>query len=290
MLKNNLKNISFECFLTNIRPQDTILASSLLDQIATFAKCKLRMTSENIPVINGMTLFYSSDFYKEVKRQYFIGATNQEYKKHFNIKLPFSSEEELFSSYSSSFRRNVRKGLSAGFSFDVFSAAGLSNGFRDSLYDIYLQSVRRIQTYALPKMFFRSLFDVTGVSVFVYCVYMQRSLVAFQLVLGDILYISGSRTDMLKHRVAHFLTHTIYLDHLLQVLYQGTGFIGTGIDRYKKGSGVLQIPCVVIPEPIGFKFAHYVSRKGLSKSRAFNVFYRLMLLRKRGILDFMPFS
>lgn len=274
------------------RPQDNLLGTTFFELLAELSKARLSVAENGVPLINKTALFYSTDEYSFAARQYFVGQKDARYRKHYNIKPPVKSVGDLWENYSQSFRRNVRRSLRSGFRPVWSSGQSVVEATRETLYGIHVEATSRIGTFSLPRPFFMRLFDIEGCVVSVVVVENRAGdPVAFQLLLGNLAYVSGTRVAALRSRVGNYLVHHIFERYCGEPLFLGTGLIGTGIDRFKRDSGAVQLPCHVIPEPASLPLIHWLSKNTrISKSSCVVSLMNTVCNSRPGMLSIMPYA
>lgn len=270
------------------RPQDFLINSSFFQLVAKISGAKLTYTDHDIPLLNKTSLMWSTDFYEGAVSQHHIGFLTPKVEKQYYIKIVDHCEEDLLRSYSTSFRRNVVKALGGNFNFKVLFGKSTDSHHRAMLFDIYAENMKRVRTFILPQKFFDGLFDLDGLHVKVYLAYWKNKIAGFYLTIGDLLYLNAARTEFLPYKVNNYLTHILYLHHGRPIIYQGTAFCGSGLDRFKKSSGTISLPCYALPSNFKFRVAHVLYR--LSQKISFHYILNIFMKRKANILTILPYG
>lgn len=275
--------------LPALSPQSSLIGTPFFDVVAFHSNSRVKYSQAGIPLINGASVIWSTELYEDVEKQFLVGEQAKPSRKNYHVKIVPDSEDDLCISYSRHFLRNLNKSIRSGLSVEIALARTLSKDRMSDLFNIFQLTMLRLNSFVIPQRLFNDLFKMDHNQCYVYLALHNKKIVAFQLQIGSILYLSGALVEYFSYGVNNLLLHRLYTNNYNCILYQGTSFVGSGQDRFKRSCGTVTLNCSPMPNRNQFEVAYHLNRLG--QRVPLRIAYNYVLKRfRKAILYVMPYG
>lgn len=272
-------------------PQESLKHSSFFQLLARESGTAVREADHQVPLFGRRSLIFSTESIPETSLQFVVSPrSGLGVTKSYFSKPPLKSESHVFSGYSRGFRRNVRRAQKLDVTTTWMEGASVPPGHRRHHFELHVAAARVKKTFHLPWAFFDGLFDITGQQVLLCSAFSGKQPLGFQLLIGNVAYVSATHPDGRHARVSNAIYHAVYERFYDRWVHLGSAFRESGTERFKRDSGALPFPIYVHARFGLYEFAREINKRTWLRHLCTSAFQRAVQLYPRLLLNVMPYG